>query len=241
METAIIVMSKVPLPGVSKTRLNSVLSAQECVDLHRACLYDLGQNIDKLGWPTYLYYTGGSELDDYSDNRWWGLENKLYERILIRPQQGQDLGERMYQAAREVLSVQESIILLGSDLPDLACEVLEETRQNLLNNDVIIGPAEDGGYYLLAIKQAHLALFQGITWGSSQVLEETLARIELQALHYKVLATARDIDTWEDLQAYHRRSQLNSELQPLTSYQIADRFLKQYLDPERSKINDRQG
>ncbi|MEA4924618.1 MAG: TIGR04282 family arsenosugar biosynthesis glycosyltransferase [Syntrophomonadaceae bacterium] len=232
MDIAIVVMSKVPLPGYTKTRLIPWLTPEECADFQRSCLRDLTQTVITTGWPAYLYYLAPDRkedrLSDWPDNKWWGFDADIYAHIAMRTQQGRDLGERMDQAAREVLGEREAVLFLGSDLPYLSARILAEALANLESNDVVLGPAEDGGYYLLGIKQAYAFLFDDMLWGSSEVLANTLDRIKKNGLSYKLLMTGRDIDTWEDLQDYCRRGQSHPDLQKLESCRIAQEVMEKY-------------
>jgi len=230
MDTAVVIMSKIPWPGYSKTRLIPALTPQECVLFHRSCLQDIVQMVTATGWPVYLYYSQPNPQDEtmneWHDNRWWELDEELYSHLVMRAQLGQNLGERMYQAAQEILDERGAILFLGSDLPDLPAGVLTEAAEKLDYYDVVLGPAEDGGYYLLGIKQAYSFLFDNISWGSRNVLTETLERIKRNGLTFALLLKGRDIDTWEDMQNYYLRGQENTEMQNLHSYHIAKKIIE---------------
>ncbi|PKM78376.1 MAG: hypothetical protein CVU90_02425 [Firmicutes bacterium HGW-Firmicutes-15] len=232
MNTAVVIMSKTPVPGYTKTRLISVLSPQECVAFHRACLNDIVKNINVLGLPVFLYYAPApledKSLVDWQDNSWWELSEELLSNVSMYPQLGKDLGERMYQASLELLSNREAVVFLGSDLPDIPTSVLIQAMEKLDSNDVVIGPAEDGGYYLLGIKQAYSGLFENISWGSSEVLVETLDRIKRNGLSFALLKIQRDIDTWEDMQDYYLRGQEYVETQNLDSYQVVKEVIERF-------------
>jgi len=233
MNTAIVIMSKIPLPGHTKTRLMPELTSQECVEFHRACLNDIVHTVSDLDLPLFLYYAPiPNEYEngfDFRDNNWWGLDNNLYACIEMYPQIGKDLGERMYNAAQEITAEQRSVLFLGSDLPDLPGCILEEAAELLVSNDVVLGPAEDGGYYLLGIKKAHSFLFDNISWGSSEVLAETLNRIQKNGLSTSLLARKRDIDTWKDIKEYYLRGQQDIETRDLHSYRIVLKIMEHHL------------
>lgn len=118
-------------------------------------------------------------------------------------QQGEDLGQRMYQAAHSVLKDDDVVILIGSDCPDLDKDYLEYALQAMYCGvDVVIGPAADGGYVLLGLRQSDPTLFTGVEWGSSRVLEQTIARVRSLNLEYLLLHPLSDIDHPEDLRNY---------------------------------------
>lgn len=217
METAIVLMSKVPRAGYTKTRLLKHLSGEECANFHSACLSDLAQTLEKTGLTTYLYYTGGSQEE------FFGSIVKLDKRSQI----GRDLGERLYNAALEVLAQHDSLIFIGADLPYLSCATFEEAIEQLSLKDTVIGPAADGGYYLLGIKQAYPELFGNIEWGTARVMNTTLARIKDQGLSVSLLETKRDIDTWDDAIAFYRQSLGSQQYRDLRSYQYIEKVLRE--------------
>lgn len=116
-------------------------------------------------------------------------------------QQGADLGQRMQHAARSILSEDDVVILIGSDCPDLDEDYLEHALQAMYSGvDVVIGPAVDGGYVLLGLRQSDPVLFAGVEWGSPRVLQQTIERIRSLDLDYLLLHPLSDIDRPEDLQ-----------------------------------------
>jgi rSAM/selenodomain-associated transferase 1 len=197
------VMSRVPRPGRTKTRLMPPISAQECADFHRAVLRDTCKLIYQSGMDGFIYYA--DEHDDRHESIFcpsdsiWALRDPEARFMKMRPQRGIDLGERMQNAAEELLSDYDAVILVGSDSPTLSIHQLSQIPDYLLKHDLVIGPAEDGGYYLLALKKVYQDLFEGISWGSSTVLATTLARADALNLSYELLEPLTDIDTWQDL------------------------------------------
>ena len=232
MNTAIVIMSKIPLPGHTKTRLMPELTSHECVEFHRACLNDIVHTVSDLGLRVFLYHAPApSEYEsgvEFRANKWWGIDSKLYARILMYPQLGKDLGERMYKAAVDRTAGQGAVLFLGCDLPDLQGAILKEAVKLLESSDVVLGPAEDGGYYLLGIKKAHSFLFDNILWGSNKVLAETVDRIYKNGLSVSFLARGRDIDTWKDIKEYYLRGQHQVEIQDLYSYRIVIKIMERH-------------
>ena len=245
MRTAVVVMSKVPQPGFTKTRLNSVLTGQESADFHQACLEDICGAIRRSSLPGYIYYarpdeaapdgavlnqTAAPESASLIGADRWGLSagNRAYFKK--RPQRGMDLGERLYHAAQEILTAYEAVLLLGSDLPVITPELIWEARANLLHSEATIGPARDGGYYLLGIRQASPYMFQNIPWGTAQVFDITLQRIRTHQTRYSLLPPQTDIDTWADLISFYNSGQAddNSFIRHLTSYEMAAALVAKY-------------
>jgi hypothetical protein len=207
-DAAVVVMSKIPRPGFTKTRLNTVLTKQESADFHRASLADTCRAIMQSGLPGYIYYAeqdkhSWSAQDSLVEQDIWGLPEDQRNYFKLYPQWGKDLGERIYHAAREILFNYDTVLFLGSDMPHIDPAVILEAKAKMLSNEIVIGPAQDGGYYLLGIKQATPAIFKGIPWGTPQVLEKTLDIIRKKDLKFSLLPMQADIDSWDDLLAFY--------------------------------------
>ena len=93
----------------------------------------------------------------------------------------------------------ERIVIIGSDLPDISAKLIDKSFQSLSLMDTVIGPASDGGYYLLGIKKMITELFENVNWSTREVLETTLERLTKKKESYFLLETKNDIDTMEDL------------------------------------------
>lgn len=124
-------------------------------------------------------------------------EEAGYERQL---QSGDDLGLRMHRAF--VWGFEQgfqSVVLIGSDLAENRADILQDAFTKLQTFDTVIGPAEDGGYYLIGMKKENESFFQGIEWSTSTVCAETITKIEAAQCSYAEVATISDVDTVEDL------------------------------------------
>lgn len=230
MNKGLAFFSKVPLPGRTKSRLQGSLTAQDCALFHRACLVDLHRLVLGRGEQAYLFYTGGEQSDffrvfpgktpaDFAE-----LEKLELPAFQFYPQEGADLGERMYNAAQQVIAARGQVILLGTDLPDLTPEEMSLCLKEMEQHDVTIGPAEDGGYYLLGLKSAYPFLFQNIDWSTERVREQTAAAARQNDLSISILRPRRDVDTCEDLQELVKRAD-ETKNNGLLSYRLAKRLL----------------
>jgi uncharacterized protein len=216
MKPAIVIMSKVPKPGETKTRLMTQISGKECAMLHLACLKDICHTVKGLDVQGYVYFTGANEVD-------------LPAEILKRLQIGRDLGERLYNTALAVLAEHDRLIFLGADLPNLTGDLLQEAIDYLDEFDTVIGPATDGGYYLLGIKFAHAGLFADIQWGGAKVLDQTIKQIEESKLSYYLLESKNDIDTWDDLvEFYEDNKAKDNDALDVTTFEIAKTLVDKY-------------
>jgi uncharacterized protein len=184
----LLLFTKPAREGRVKTRLIGDLTAAEAAALHAAFLDDL---IDRL------------REGDFELQLTWALDANDEMPTGTVPgvrQQGDDLGERLYRALSEGARDGSSVMALGSDHPTLPLALIHEAFERLEKGaEVVLGPAEDGGYYLIAL-QSHVVdhgLFRDIAWSTDRVLSETLERCK--SLAVELLPPASDVDTPEDL------------------------------------------
>lgn len=123
------------------------------------------------------------------------------ERML--PQQGRDIGERMSHAIMELFHEGASkAIIAGVDVPELGTEVIREAFRRLDTADIVLGPAEDGGYYLIGMKSLHEEVFRNISWSTAEVFRQTVSVADAMKLRYEAVVTLSDVDTIEDLKRF---------------------------------------
>ena len=134
-------------------------------------------------------------------------------------QHGADLGERMLNAFKEGFEAgYKRIVLIGSDLPDINSTHIKKGIEALATNDVVFGPAEDGGYYLVGLSKMNTAIFTNKPWSQSNLLEQTLQELHNNKVTVSTLETLNDIDTYEDLIAsdfYKSNKKLQEKIQQL--------------------------
>ena len=217
LDRALILMTRVPKAGATKTRLMPELNGEECVAFHEACLMDLVDNmISKIEAAIYIFYTGEPTEE---------FVHLFPKEVKLIPQSGADLGERMAEAFCQTLQVHECAVMIGSDIPNLDKNDLEKAFISLENGeDLVFGPALDGGYYLIGMHSFHPELFTRITWGGEQVLNQTLERVERKGLTYHLLRNIQDIDTFEDLCEYVKNEEHSSNY----AYQVTCQVLSRY-------------
>ena len=193
MKKAVICFTRVPKPGLTKTRLLPVLDPHQCVRLHWAFLKDLAGTYRKLDAHLFVAYTPDAD---------WESLKTVFPHAGFYPQKGNDLGERMYRVIRKVLGLgYESVILTGADLPLMTPEHLAKGFAVLEEADIAIGPTSDGGYYLVGMKQPHRAIFENQRYGGETVLENTKAAGEAAGLTVVLANPCDDVDTPEDLRS----------------------------------------
>lgn len=193
MKNAVICFTRVPKPGVTKTRLLPVLKPEQCVQLHWAFLKDLAEVYRKMDAHLYVAYTPDAD---------WEQLKSVFPPAGYIPQKGKGLGERMYRAIRKVMDLgYESVVLTGADLPLLTKEHLDSGFAVLEQQDIAIGPTSDGGYYLIGMKKPCREVFQVSGYGGSTVFESTVSAARVAGLTVGQAMLCDDVDTPEDLWA----------------------------------------
>ncbi|NRA23027.1 MAG: glycosyltransferase [Oleispira sp.] len=195
-----IVLSKAPLPGLVKTRLISTLGEQGACDLYRQLLNRLENTLknliaDNIG-QVALWVAGDAEHDAF--HSWLGFATFYQQPSLA------DLGDRMAMAVQSSLSRDCIPILLGVDVPDLNETYLMNCLQQLENHELVISPAEDGGYGLLGMKQFYSELFTKKAWGTNKVFARTKSDIKNLKLNVSYLPQVWDVDEAEDVKRFKK-------------------------------------
>ena len=191
MKSILIVFAKTPILGNVKSRLADELGEIKTLWVYKQLLKKTKIAIQSIQQNVVVYYSG--DKTDFFD--------QLFLNCKKHPQEGIDLGERMANAiSTEFEKGFNQIIIIGTDMWDLNQENIKKAFKDLNNSDIVIGPASDGGYYLLGIKKMIPDIFQNKKWGSQTVLKETLKDLK----NYKVsfLKEKNDIDLLEDLKKH---------------------------------------
>ncbi|SDK75621.1 TIGR04282 family arsenosugar biosynthesis glycosyltransferase [Natronincola ferrireducens] len=201
---ALILMTRIPIPGKTKTRLMEILSGKQCADIHRCFLLDLFYVFSMLekDIDIFLTYTPDDAIQI--------IDNILPKDIACFPQKGTKLGEKMANAIEELLRKgYKKVLLMGSDIPEIQPQHIQEAYSVLENNDICLGPTFDGGYYLVGMKKIHREIFNdSLKWGNKSVLEGTIDIINGLGLQVGLIEKHRDIDTKEDLAALTKKINL---------------------------------
>jgi rSAM/selenodomain-associated transferase 1 len=195
LENCLIIFTRYPEIGMTKTRLIPVLGEAGATALHRLMvektLEKMRLVIKNLPGQIRVYFTGG---DAQLMADWLGNDLIYYQ------QSGIDLGDRMNRAfINEFTAGFSKIVLIGTDCPDLNTEIIQAAFENLANHDLVLGPAVDGGYYLIGLNAPRPSIFQNITWSSAEVYSQTRAIARQENLSVFDLPTLQDIDEPADL------------------------------------------
>jgi rSAM/selenodomain-associated transferase 2/rSAM/selenodomain-associated transferase 1 len=200
----LIIFTRYPEPGTTKTRMIPKLGAEGAADLQRRMTDHLVAKaktlMEQRSLAVEIRFEGGSERL----MRDWLGPSFTYRR------QGQgDIGRRMKRALVDGFQNGfTSIVIIGSDIPDISTAILQQAFEALKSNRLVLGPAGDGGYYLLGMQkadndQAYPELFKGINWGTNQVLSQTIATANHLGIGYALLDTLQDVDRPEDLKIWN--------------------------------------
>ncbi len=190
----VLLFVKSPEKGKVKSRLSDAIGEEMALALYRHFVLDTVETLKKERCPFKVCFFPPDSQEMVAS--WLG------NSLTYTPQLGEDLGKRMENAFHQVFSAGFSrAIIIGSDIPDLPVAVLNEALESLKTSDAVIGPAVDGGYYLIGFKKDTVLpdVFRGRTWSTNTVLPETMGLFKRSAYRVHRLPEWRDVDTLEDL------------------------------------------
>ena len=198
----LIIFVKNPIPGTVKTRIARTVGPERAAEVYRH-LIQYTQQITRYAPYTKTVYYG----DFINPSDGWSGYGKAQ-------QVGHDLGERMANAFREQLAQgAEKVVIIGSDCLTITTDHLAQAFQALDEADVVIGPATDGGYYLLGLKQFHETLFAAMPWSQPELLQQTKQRLTEAKLTVSLLPALSDVDEWRDYEQAVRQTGQRSDPQ----------------------------
>lgn len=200
-DSSILLFIKSPELGRVKSRLALEVDEETALDVYKSFVLDIAEALKKRSQPLTIYF------HPWTSNE--SVRRCLGEDFSYAPQRGEDIGERMENAFKDSFS--EDIVkavLIGSDIPDLATTVMDEAFSSLELQNAVIGPASDGGYYLIGFrKHAFLPdVFRGITWSTDSVFQQTMEIFRRFGMSVHVLPEWNDVDTLDDLRSLFVRN-----------------------------------
>ena len=185
----LIVFVKNKVVGKVKTRLAKTIGSEAALHIYDVLLSLTEKTSQKVTVDKHIYFS------EEIVNKGWKGDQKFV-------QQGVDLGVRMQGAFQYGFEQGfDKILLIGSDLPDITKEIIDTGFESLQSKEVVFGPAEDGGYYLIGMTKMHEIIFKDKPWSQSSLLALTLAQLKEEQTTVGLLETLNDIDTFEDLVA----------------------------------------
>ncbi len=199
--SSIILFVKLPGKAGVKSRLARVIGKAPALDLYRAFVFDIVGTLVSVGAPLDVYYY--PPLPEENAAEWLGTA------LTCVPQRGMDLGERMENALADSFAKgADKVVLIGSDIPDLPASLVREALSSLGVHDAVIGPARDGGYYLIGFRKSTFLrdIFRGISWSTDSVFRGTMKILEKAGRRVYILPEWKDVDTMDDLRSLFLRN-----------------------------------
>jgi uncharacterized protein len=210
----VLIFTKYPHAGYAKTRLIPAVGAQAAAAISRnlteRCLRTVQAYCESSGARCIVHYAArdGNGEDDEARMHDWLLRGGASATVALRRQVDGDLGTRLVAAVRESYAgeggdrVRRKVAVIGVDIPEITDEILRDAFAALDGSDVVVGPAADGGYYLLGMKERADGVFEGVNWGTETVFKETLRNVLGLGKSLALLRVLRDIDEPSDLPYY---------------------------------------
>lgn len=210
---------KTPRLGTVKTRMQPQLTPAQSLQLYRAMGRDLiTQHVNQGAYQSFVSYWPADGLDEM--RAWLGEEG---EYLL---QTEGDLGKKMGDTFQDRLAAGfEKVCIIGSDLPTIDSKIIKRAYDLLDASDVVLGPTDDGGYYLIAMKYPHRSIFEAVAWSSEMVLKSTLHNAAAANLKVELLEKLSDIDSYTEVCELWETVQADQNVQsqiPLTRSVLAD-------------------
>ena len=196
---ALLIFIRTPELGKVKTRLAKTIGNEKALAVYNDLLLHTMIETRTIECDKFVFYDATINNNDI-----WSVE--YYKKKI---QSDGDLGQRMYDAFETLFKMgYQNCVIVGSDLLDLKASIIETAFEKLVTHDVAIGPAEDGGYYLLGLKRNNSLIFQNKNWGTETVFKATMK--DLEDYRVSLLETLNDIDTFEDLErSTYNRAELD--------------------------------
>lgn len=191
-DDSLIIFVRRPVLGQVKTRIAKEVGDEKALKVYTELLHHTRRVTLDVSCSRHLFYTNKVIHDD----EWHG------DHYVKHAQAIGDLGHKMKEAFRQVLSIHPKAVIIGSDCAQLTPKHIEEAFAALDHYDTVIGPSLDGGYYLLGMKKVEDNLFDNMTWSTDSVCSETLRRLKAAGLTNYRLEVLSDIDYWADWQKY---------------------------------------
>tara|TARA_B110001469_G_scaffold75036_1_gene71168 strand:+ start:6589 stop:7206 length:618 start_codon:yes stop_codon:yes gene_type:complete len=187
----LLIFTRNPELGKVKTRLAKTIGEKKALEIYKFLLNHTKKVTENIACDKAVYYSIKVRENDLWDASTYQKKQQL----------GEGLGIRMKNAFQDSFATgYEKVLIVGSDLIDLSEDIIEKGFIHLASNDVVMGPAEDGGYYLLGMKSLHPNIFENKTWGTATVREDTLNDLKDKKVH--LLNELNDADVFEDIEEH---------------------------------------
>ena len=204
---SLIIFAKAPRICRVKTRLWPYLSHRQCLYIHKQAAQQLLQSLHKkTSFKLVLYITNVSDALN------------IPASINVKQQSGINLGMRMHHALTTELKTSDRVVLIGTDCLEMDVNFINKAFSMIISNrDIVLSPANDGGYVLVGMRKSHQALFKNINWGTSSVLESTISQAKSLGLTINLTDSLIDVDKQQDLELLYKSGRLPDWAQSLLS------------------------
>lgn len=194
MKRAVIIMTKIPAAGDVKTRLQTVLSPEQCSELAAAFLQDAVKKAKTVCENVILAYSPPGEIN--------ALKKILPDQSAFIEQTGTNLGARIFNAFKFAFEQDaDAVVITGTDSPTVPADFIEQAFEFLeTNSDAVLGKAEDGGFYLIGLRALQEKMFEKIAWSSDKTFNQVRENIMSLGLHLREVPSWYDVDTPGDLE-----------------------------------------
>ena len=209
-KNAVIIFTRYPENGKVKTRLAQSIGDESACKIHKILaerVFNECLMLDKNDFSLFVFYPKENNVEQVRD---W-----IDERFSLFAQIGETLGEKMSNAFKKIFELGfESVIIIGTDIPDISKTLLSKAFLELENKDIVIGPSNDGGYYLIGMNKYSPELFNNIEWSTNLVFEKTINKIVQNNFNHKILEELIDLDLKENLLSWYETNynKLNDKL-----------------------------
>lgn len=188
---ALIIFAKYPEPGNVKKQIGSVIGMTQSAELCKAFINDLISENSEKDYDIYLSFIGHKYKENY---------RMMFPNAILYVQRGNDMSSNVQFSFEDLLDDYENVALIGSDVPNLKSNKIIEAFNALESYDVVIGPSDDGGYYLVALKKTH-DIFSELPWGNKNLLDVQIELLKKKNLTYALLDKLQDVDDIHELKA----------------------------------------
>ena len=192
---ALVIFAKYPVPGAVKRRIGREIGMEKSAELCECFIKDLYEKNSNQDYDLYLSFIGKEHKEQYRGR---------FPDAILYVQRGHTKGENLSLTFEDLLDDYEKVVIIGCDAPQVGPALIKAAFKALESHDVVIGPASDGGYYLIGIKK-NLPFLNDLPWGTPELLDQTIKRLKERKESYVFIDELEDIDDLEELKAAKKR------------------------------------
>ncbi|MFC1722580.1 TIGR04282 family arsenosugar biosynthesis glycosyltransferase [Nanoarchaeota archaeon] len=201
---ALVIFAKFPVPGEVKTTIGKEIGMETAAQLVEACVKDvITKNLNR-DYDLYLSFIGRQHKEQYRE---------MFPSAILYVQRGRNLAENLFLTFEDLLDDYEKVAIIGCDVPHISPESITLAFKALNSYDVVLGPASDGGYYLIGMNKPY-NIFKGMSYGSDNLLQQQIDQLKEQHLTFVLLDEMHDIDDIDEVKK--AKKGLKKEDAPLT-------------------------